>query len=91
MTAFDGPGEFATVLGQTIDLGPGGCRVRTQKAFAPGRDPTISIQLPDGETLVMLAQVLQMQSESGHFDYRLAFMAVEDDDKKRLEELAAAE
>jgi c-di-GMP-binding flagellar brake protein YcgR len=89
LTAFDGPGEFATVRGDTMDLGPGGCRVRTQKAFPPGRDPTLSIQLPDGETLVVLAQVLQQQSESGHFDYRLAFMDVEDNDRKRLEELVA--
>jgi hypothetical protein len=87
MSAFDGPGEFASVTGETVDLGPGGCRIRTTKSFPTGCDPTITLQLPGGD-LVALAQILQVNADRGHFEYRLAFMSLEDGDAKRLAELA---
>src|SRR5438128_186973 len=36
LAAFDGPGEFRTVTGETIDVGPGGCRVITRTPFPAG-------------------------------------------------------
>jgi c-di-GMP-binding flagellar brake protein YcgR len=84
LTAFDGEGDFASVVGETIDIGAGGCRVRTEKQFPPGSDPTVTLQMPDGQTIAILAQVLQVQHDDGSWDYRLAFMDLEDDDATRL-------
>lgn len=84
LTAFEGDSDFASVVGRTVDIGPGGCRVRTEKQFPPGNDPTVTIQLPDGDTVALLAQILQVQHDDDGFDYRLAFMQVEEDDAKKL-------
>jgi c-di-GMP-binding flagellar brake protein YcgR len=84
LTAFEGDSDFASVVGRTVDIGPGGCRVRTEKQFPPGNDPTVTIQLPDGDTLALFAQVLQVQADDGAFEYRLAFMDVDDEDGKKL-------
>ena len=89
LTAFDDPGDFVSITGQTVDLGPGGCRVRTQTLFPPGCDPTVSLRLPDGDTMVVLAQVLQATSDADAWEYRLAFMDVDDGDGKRLSDLAS--
>ena len=88
MTAFDDPGDFVSVTGQTVDLGPGGCRVRTETLFPPGCDPTVSVRLPDGDTMVVLAQVLQATADEDAWEYRLAFMEVDEGDGKRLSDLA---
>ena len=88
LTAFDDPGEFVSVTGQTVDLGPGGCRVRTEVLFPPGCDPTVSLRLPDGDTMVVLAQVLQATADDNAWEYRLAFMDVDEIDGKRLSDLA---
>ena len=84
LTAFEGDSDFASVVGTTVDIGPGGCRVRTEKQFPPGNDPTVTIQLPDGDTLALLAQILQVQADDGTFEYRLAFMEVNEDESKKL-------
>jgi c-di-GMP-binding flagellar brake protein YcgR len=84
LTAFDGEGDFSSVVGETIDIGAGGCRVRTEKQFPPGSDPTVTLQMPDGQTIAVLAQVLQVRHDEGVWDYRLAFMDLEDADAARL-------
>jgi c-di-GMP-binding flagellar brake protein YcgR len=84
LTAFEGDSDFASVVGSTVDIGPGGCRVRTEKQFPPGNDPTVTIQLPDGDTLALFAQILQVQADDGAFEYRLAFMDVDDADREKL-------
>jgi len=88
MTAFEGDSDFASVVGTTIDIGPGGCRLRTEKQFPPGNDPTITLQMPNGETVALFGQILQVQTEGDAFEYRIAFMDVEDEDGKKLLALA---
>ena len=88
LTAFEGDSDFASVVGRTVDIGPGGCRVRTEKQFPPGNDPTVTIQLPDGDTVALFAQILQVQADDGTFEYRLAFMQIDDEDAKKLLTLA---
>jgi hypothetical protein len=88
LTAFDDDGAFLSVVGETIDVGEGGCRVRTSMPFPPQKSPTISLQLPDGRTLATLAEILQAEAVDGHFEYRLAFMELEKDERVQLSELA---
>jgi hypothetical protein len=88
MTAFDDPGDFVSVTGETVDLGSGGCRVHTTTPFPPGCDPTVSLRLPDGDTMVVLAQVLQAHDDGNGWEYRLAFMDLDENDGKRLADLA---
>jgi hypothetical protein len=84
------PGAFASVIGETIDLGEGGCRVLMPKPFPSGCDPTVTLQLPSGETIVALAAVLQANAtQDGRYEYRLVFLELEDVDRLRLAELIA--
>lgn len=88
LTAFDDDGAFLSVVGKTIDVGEGGCRVRTAMPFPPQKSPTISIQLPDGRTLAAAAEILQASSVDRQFEYRLAFLELEKDERAQLAELA---
>jgi hypothetical protein len=84
----DGDGAFASVVGETIDIGEGGCRALMPKPFPSGCDPTVTLQLPSGETVVALAAVLQANATSdGRYEYRLVFLELEDVDRLRLAEL----
>jgi hypothetical protein len=88
LTAFDGEASaMPSVVGTTVDVGPGGCRVRTENQFPPGHDPTITIHLPDGGDMVALGQVLQATHDRGAWEYRMAFMDIDEGDAKRLAEL----
>jgi hypothetical protein len=95
MSNFDDPssddsGAFASVIGETIDVGEGGCRALVPKPFPSGCDPTVTLQLPSGETIVALAAVLQAQAtQDGRYEYRLVFLELEDVDRLRLAELVA--
>jgi hypothetical protein len=90
LAAFDGPGEFRTVVGETIDVGPGGCRVTTRSPFPAGVDPTVSIRVPGGEPVVALARILQSEVAPDHCEYRLVFADLAPADAKRLSQLTAA-
>jgi hypothetical protein len=84
------PGAFASVIGETIDVGEGGCRVMVPKPFPSGCDPTVTLQLPSGETIVALAAVLQANATpDARYEYRLVFLELEDVDRLRLAELVA--
>ena len=87
LSDFDSPNEPVSVRGETVDIGKGGCRVRTAQPFPPGSDPTVSLRLPDGDSVVTLAAVLQADHNGGGWEYRLVFMGLEDDDSKRLADL----
>jgi hypothetical protein len=89
LSNLDEPGALISVVGQTIDLGEGGCRVRTEKAFPPGCDPTVTIHLPDDTTVVTLAAILQARPTAAGFEYRLVFLDLGDADRLRLAELVA--
>jgi hypothetical protein len=88
LTAFTDDGAFVSVVGKTIDIGEGGCRVRTSMPFPAQKSPTISLQLPDGGTLAASSEILQAETVDGHFEYRLAFMELEKDGRTQLAELA---
>jgi len=79
-----------SVQGETVDVGPGGCRVRTTMPFPVASDPMVTLQLPAGDTVVAPAAVLQMESVMGRWEYRLVFMALADEDRQRLLALTKA-
>lgn len=84
------PGAFSSVVGESIDIGEGGCRALMPKPFPSGCDPTVTLQLPSGETIVALGAVLQANStDDGRYEYRLVFLELEDVDRLRLAELIA--
>jgi hypothetical protein len=91
LSNFDDPGALVSVVGETIDIGEGGCRALLPKPFPSGCDPTVTIQLPSGETVVALGAVLQANvSSDGRYEYRLVFLELEDIDRLRLAELISA-
>lgn len=82
------PGTFASLVGESLDIGEGGCRALMPKPFPSGCDPTITLQLPSGDTVVALGAVLQANVTSdGRYEYRLVFLELEDVDRLRLAEL----
>lgn len=95
MSNFDDPsaadsGVFSSIKGESIDLGEGGCRVLVSKPFPSGCDPTLTLHLPNGDSIVALAAILQAAMTSdGRYEYRLVFLELEDVDRLRLAELIA--
>ena len=87
--AFD-DGDDSTVLGETIDLGPGGCRVSTTKPFPRELDPTVSLRFPNGESVITLARILEATIASDHWEYRLVFADLDDQEAGRIARLASA-
>ena len=93
MSNFDDPstedsGTFSSLVGETIDIGEGGCRALMPRPFPSGCDPTVTLQLPSGDTVVALAAVLQANATTdGRYEYRLVFLELEDVDRLRLAEL----
>ncbi|HEX2849681.1 MAG TPA: PilZ domain-containing protein [Acidimicrobiales bacterium] len=90
LSNFDDPGAFVSVIGDTVDLGQGGCRVRTRKAFPGGCDPTVTLTLPNGGTVVALAAVLQSETVDDGFEYRLVFLEIDDVDRDQISGLVSA-
>lgn len=97
LSNFDDPavedgGAFSSVVGETIDIGAGGCRALVNRPFPSGCDPTVSLELPEGGTIVALAAVLQATTTTdGRYEYRLVFLDLDDVDRIRLADLVAAE
>jgi hypothetical protein len=91
MSNFDEPGDdqsFTSVVGETVDIGEGGCRAMMPRPFPSGCDPTVTLELPTGETVVALGAVLQATATTdGRYEYRLVFLELEDEDRKRLARL----
>lgn len=95
LSNFDDPADddpsFTSVKGHSVDLGEGGCRVLVPSPFPSGCDPTVTLQLPSGNTVVALAAVLQAAAVAGGgYEYRLVFLEMEELDRLRLAELVAA-
>lgn len=88
LSSFDGPGEFTSVTGETVDVAPGGCRVMTKQPLPPGVDPTVSIRLPGDEPVVALGNVLEARVEPGSCEYRIVFADISEADMARLVALA---
>lgn len=95
LSNFDDPstedaGAFASVVGETIDVGEGGCRALVPRPFPHGCDPTVTLELPGGDTIVALAAVLQAAATTdGRYEYRLVFLELDDVDRLRLADLVA--
>jgi hypothetical protein len=87
--AFDGPGDPVSVAGETIDIGTGGCRVCTTRAFPLESDPTVVIDLPDG-SMVTLARILEADEHDDRCEYRLVFADIDPVDLERLSVLVAS-
>jgi hypothetical protein len=88
--ATDDPGAFASLVGESIDIGEGGCRALMPKPFPHGCDPTVTLQVPGGDPIVALAAVLQANATSdGRYEYRLVFLELDDVDRLRLSDLVA--
>lgn len=96
LSNFDDPsvedsGGFTSVVGETLDVGEGGCRVLTPRPFPSGCDPTVTLQLPSGDTVVALAAVLQANiTEDRRYEYRLVFLELDELDRLRLAEIIAS-
>lgn len=84
------PGAFASVVGRTLDVGEGGCRVLLPRPFPHGCDPTVTLELPRGGSIVALSAVLQATATSlGEYEYRLVFLEMDELDRLRLADLIA--
>jgi len=76
---------LVSVLGESLDVGEGGCRVVVARRFPPGCDPTVTIHLSEATTLVALATVLEeIHLTDGRYEYRLVFTDQEDGHRKLL-------
>jgi hypothetical protein len=85
-----GGGAFASVLGESVDIGEGGCRVVVNGRFPSGCDPTVTLHLSADETVIALAAVLEGQQLSdGRFDYRLVFTDQDDGHRDQLSKFMA--
>jgi hypothetical protein len=73
--------QVQAVRGTTVDLGPGGARVRTVESLPAGCDPTLVVTLPTGERVVSLTSVLEAGPCPGGTEYRLVFTELADDVK----------
>lgn len=89
LVAFDARGDFVAVVGQTVDLGAGGCRVVTPNPFPAGAEPAVVLRLDDDERVVALGRVLDAHVEVGQYEYRIAFVRIADEDATRLADLAS--
>ena len=90
LSNFDDPGALVSVVGETVDLGAGGCRVRTSKPFPPGCDPTVTVTMPGGDDVVVLGAVLQARPARGGYEYRIVFLDITDEDRERVAQVASA-
>lgn len=91
LSNLDDPGELVSIVGTTIDVGTGGCRVRTNQPFPIGGDPTVSISLPDGSQVMALGAILQSRLVDDTWEYRIVFLEIEDESRKRLAEIVGDE
>lgn len=90
LAAFDDPGDFSSVTGETVDVGLGGCRVVTDAPFPPGVDPTLTITVPGlPNPIVVRARVVSACVAPGRSEYRLVFADIDEDDRARLFDLVA--
>jgi hypothetical protein len=78
---------FPSVTGWTIDVGPGGLRVETQRPFPSGADPTVDIHLDAGQQIVARTRVVLADLEDAHCEYRLAFTDLSDEDEAVINHL----
>ena len=80
-----GGDAFASVSGESVDIGEGGCRVMVNHRFPSGCDPTVTLSLSPDETLIALAAVVEEQPlPDGRYEYRLVFTDQADGHRDQL-------
>lgn len=84
----DGAGA-SVLLGETVDVSAGGCRVTTANPWSEDTDPILLMELPDGGSLVTEARVITSDLGPVGWEYRLAFPAIAETDRERLTRLVA--
>ena len=90
LSNLDDPGAFASISGETVDISEGGCRVVVEQRFPAGCDPTVTLELPNGATLVALAAILEeIHRTDGTCEYRLVFIEQDDGHREILADLVA--
>lgn len=89
LSNLDEPGALVSLVGRTVDVGTGGCRVRTEHSFPSGGDPTVTLTLADGSQVIALGAILQSRSLDEGFEYRIVFLDIDDESRGRLEHLIA--
>ena len=80
-------GSVSTVHGETIDLAPGGARLTTTEPLPATADQSVAINLPDGQSVIALARILEAIEHAKGFDYRIEFSDIGDTDRERLVDL----
>lgn len=89
LSNLDDPGQLVSIVGTTLDLGTGGCRVRTTEPYPLGGDPTVTLTLPDDSEVIALGAILQARAVDDAWEYRLVFLDLDDDSRGRLADLIA--
>jgi PilZ domain-containing protein len=79
----------SVLMGETVDVSAGGCRVTTERPWPDQSDPVVSIDLPDGEAVVTQARIVTVDLTGGGWEYRLAFPELDDHGRERLSRLVA--
>ena len=85
----DDAGPTVSVVGHTVNVSAGGCRVVTEKPLPGGSDPMVTLELGDGVTVVAGCSLLCTEHEADVWDHRLMFTTIDPDDRDRLAALAA--
>lgn len=78
-----------TVLGHTVNISAGGCRVVTDRPLPVGTEPTVSVALGDGCNVLAGCSVLCTEHHAEEWDYRLMFTAIDPADRDRIAALTA--
>lgn len=85
----DDAGPTVSVIGHTVNVSAGGCRVVTDKPLPGGSDPMVTLELGNGVTVVAGCSLLCTEHEGAEWDHRLMFTAIDPDDRDRIAALAA--
>lgn len=81
----EGPSPMVSVVGRTVNLSSGGCRVVCDEPLPSGVDPVVTLQLDDGKPPVTAeAAVVERDRVEDGWGYRLVFTDIRVDDRVRL-------
>lgn len=80
----DADGDFSVLTGRSLDISPGGVRVRLGSALGPASDVIVQVDLPEGGQVIANARVADCSRRPEGFDYRLIFLDLAADDAATL-------
>lgn len=88
--AVDERGCARSVTGRTRNVSRGGCRLLLDRPCPQGDAPLVSIELEDGSVMAEAFVIAVSKEDPDHWDYRLAFTAIDPVDRDRLGRLGSA-